>query len=120
VVGVILEVEPIPKKAKLKKLKVNVGDEENPLTIVTNAKNVEEGRRVVIATVGAYLGDPDDENIVAKTQVGGVTSQGMLCDAPMLGWKGGAKGNPVKIPDSLPIGSIPPEERPPNPKAIKE
>jgi hypothetical protein len=32
--------------------------------------------------------------------VGGVTSEGMLCDAPMLGWVGGGAGAAALLPDS--------------------
>lgn len=40
--GLVLECEDVPRKDKLKELKVDVGKEE-PLTIVTNASNVKQG-----------------------------------------------------------------------------
>ena len=79
--GLVLECEGVKGKDKLKELKVDVGQDE-PLTIVTNAANVEVGKRVVVATIGAEL---KDESKVKKAMVGGVTSEGMLCDGPMLG-----------------------------------
>ncbi len=39
-------------------------------------------------------------------------SEGMICDAPMLGWTGGAKGSVQQIPDEFPVGSRPPVSRP--------
>ena len=55
VVGIIVTAEPIPKKTKLTKLSVDIGDSE--IQVVTNAKHMDEGRRVVVATVGAVVGD---------------------------------------------------------------
>lgn len=49
---------------------------------------------------------------VKKTSVGGVISEGMLCDSYMLGWKGGGKGMAAILPDSFEIGSTPPESKP--------
>lgn len=51
------------------KLSVDVGT-GTPLTIVTNAPNVNEGSRVVVATVGSLV----DDEPVKKTSVGGVVS----------------------------------------------
>ena len=89
--GLVLECEDVPKKDKLKKLLVDVGGPD-PLTIVTNAGNVGSrtvGMRVVVACVGAELRDGEK---VKRAPVGGVTSEGMLCDGPMLGWAGGGQG----------------------------
>ena len=48
VVGLVLSVDAIPKKKKLSKLTVDVGgDPDAPLVIVTNAKHMAEGARVV-------------------------------------------------------------------------
>ena len=54
--GLVLECEDVRGKDKLKELKVDVGGDE-PLTIVTNASNVEVGKRVVVATIGSELKD---------------------------------------------------------------
>merc|ERR1712025_1384498 len=96
---------------KLKKLTVEIG-EADPIIIVTNAKNVEEGVNVVVAQVGSIIGDPDDGVKVKKASVGGIASQGMLCDFGMLGWKGGAKNVAATVPDSFEPGSRPPSTRP--------
>ena len=50
--------------------------------------------------------------VLKNTSVGGVMSQGMLCDSRMLGWVGGAAGLAVQIPESIEIGSSPPSSKP--------
>ncbi|KAL1524264.1 hypothetical protein AB1Y20_019167 [Prymnesium parvum] len=106
-VGLVEACEPVPGKSKLLKLSVSVG-EEQPLTIVTNATNVEHGSRVVVAPIGSTVGG----TVVKKAIVGGQASEGMLCDAPMLGWKGGGAGAAALVPDSFSPGDEPPKERP--------
>jgi tRNA-binding EMAP/Myf-like protein len=49
---------------------------------------------------------------IQRTSVGGVMSEGMLCDARMLGWVGGADGIAAQIPESFPLGSAPPDTKP--------
>lgn len=36
----------------------------------------------------------------------------MLCDCPMLSWKGGAAGIAAVIPESYVVGGPPPPQRP--------
>lgn len=104
VVGLIVEVEPVPGK-KLNRCTVDVGADE-PVTIVTNAP-IEAGNRVIVAPVGSVVnGEP-----VKKAQVGGVASEGMLCDAPMV-WGKGSANIPAKVPDEYEPGAAPPAERP--------
>ncbi|KPI88357.1 hypothetical protein ABL78_2532 [Leptomonas seymouri] len=105
-VGVITECEDAPN-TKLKRLKVNVGDEE-PIPVVTAAANVRAGDHVVVACVGAEI----KGETVAKTTVKGFPSQGMLCDAGMLGWVGGGAGAAVVLPASFAPGTRPPASRP--------
>ncbi len=52
------------------------------------------------------------EVVVKKASVGGVVSEGMLCDAPMLGWTGGGAGTAALVPDSFALGATPPDKRP--------
>ena len=109
--GLVLECEDVPKKDKLKKLLVDVGGPD-PLTIVTNAGNVGSrtvGMRVVVACVGAELRDGEK---VKRAPVGGVTSEGMLCDGPMLGWAGGGQGTAALLPERFAPGDAPPSSRP--------
>ena len=64
---------------------------------------------MVVATVGAELKDGDK---VKRAPVGGVMSEGMLCDGPMLGWAGGGAGTAVLLPDTFKPGDKPPGSRP--------
>eukprot|EP00040_Diaphanoeca_grandis_P031077 m.185150 g.185150 ORF g.185150 m.185150 type:complete len:169 (+) comp32222_c0_seq4:69-575(+) len=104
-VGLIITSTPL--KDKLHVLQVDVGQEAN-LTIVTNAPNAQEGKRVVVATIGSVVG----EITVDKRSVGGTMSEGMLCDNPMLNWTGGGSGVAATLPDTFELGSTPPESRP--------
>ena len=103
-------------KKPLRSVLVDVGGDD-ALTIVTNAQNVRESSRVVVACVGAVVpkgaeeGD-DGATTVGRRAVGGVMSEGMLCDSKMLSWSGGGEGVAVQVPDTFPPGSPPPPSRP--------
>mmetsp|Transcript_3411 Transcript_3411/g.5316 ORF Transcript_3411/g.5316 Transcript_3411/m.5316 type:complete len:176 (-) Transcript_3411:996-1523(-) len=120
-IGMILSVEPIAKQKDLKKVMVDViggGDEEEAIPVVTNAKYVDPGWRVVVALeiaivpAGSNLVEDTGVIQVKSTSVGGIMSRGMLCDSPMLGWTGGAKGQVQQLPDICAVGDTPPSERP--------
>lgn len=119
-VGVILENHHDQRTKKggdsskpLRVCKVDVGEEDKTLTVVTSASNVRKGSRVVVALVGSTVMGEDGEEIkITKTSVGGVMSEGMLCDSKMLGWSGGAEGIAAQLPESYPIGSAPPATKP--------
>lgn len=75
--------------------------------------------RLAVVPVGSkFLDESGDEIVVKKTSVGGVTSEGMFCDARMLGWVGGAEGVAAQIPDSAEIGSAPPDTKPRSDKLV--
>jgi tRNA-binding EMAP/Myf-like protein len=68
---------------------------------------------VVVALAGdSVLDDEGEEMLVKKAAVGGVVSEGMLCDSRMLGWVGGAIGLAAQIPDSIKLGDAPPLAKP--------
>lgn len=68
---------------------------------------------MAVAVEGSVvLNDEGEEMEIKKTTVGGVVSQGMLCDSRMLGWTGGAEGIAVQIPESVAIGEAPPATKP--------
>lgn len=113
-IGLVDAAEVVQKKYN--KLLVRVSDsteeggEPEPVTIVTNDLKVKEGELVVVASVGARVpmcarvedfGGGEEEDLageeVKKASVGGVASEGMLCDSGMLGWQGGAKGIAVRL-----------------------
>lgn len=128
-IGIIQKVENIPKSKDLKLAFIDIygdGRKDNFLPVVTNAKYCEAGWRVIVACIGAIVpagatisaaaaasGGEDDGVIrVAKRQVQGVESQGMICDCQMLGWTGGAKGFIQQLPESFKIGDPIPDSRP--------
>ena len=140
VVALVLELTESGKKLKVCKLDVGGGSEKvrrrcapshlprlqlfercghvsppsrsvQAITVVTNAPNVNLGSRVVVATVGAKVECDGTELVVKKMMVGGAMSEGMLCDAPMLGWSGGGAGTAALVPPSCALGSRPPEKR---------
>jgi tRNA-binding EMAP/Myf-like protein len=105
--GLVLTCEPVAGKDKLKRLSVDVGG-ATPITLATNAPNVVEGSRIVVATVGAIVeGEP-----LKKATVGGVPSEGMVCSNPMLGWTGGGANTAALLPDSFKPGDAPPDKAP--------
>ncbi len=79
VIGKIKEIKKHENSDKLSILKVDVGEE---LTIVTGATNVVDNAYVVVATVGAKLGDKE----IVKSNLRGVDSEGMLCSYEELGF----------------------------------
>lgn len=123
-VGLVLSVKDCGSCAKtkgkvLKECSIKISPEEDydgdntVITVVTSASNVREGSRVVVAPVGSTVRNEEGEEITVKrVNVGGSISEGILCDSPILGWSGGAKGVAVQVPDTYPIGSSPPTTKP--------
>lgn len=116
-VGVVLATESLGAKTKSSKAltscTVNVGGDGEPLTIVTSATNVREGSRIIVAPVGStFVDDEGEERSVTRATVGGIVSEGMLCDSKMLGWSGGAKGIAATLPEEFELGSAPPSAKP--------
>lgn len=81
VVGKVLTIDKHPDADKLVVTTVDIGKEE-PVQIVTGAKNVFEGALVPVATDGADL--PGDVHI-KKGKLRGVESWGMMCSIAELG-----------------------------------
>ena len=74
--------------------------------------------RIAIAPVGSTIIDDSGEELtLKKTPVGGVPSEGMFCDAKMLGWGSGADGIAAQVPDSYEPGTAPPTTKPGAPKS---
>ncbi|HSC99583.1 MAG TPA: phenylalanine--tRNA ligase subunit beta [Casimicrobiaceae bacterium] len=88
VVGVIQKVTPHPEADRLRICTVDVGAAA-PLRIVCGAPNVAVGMRAPTALEGATL--PGNE-IIRRTAMRGVESQGMLCSARELGISEDASG----------------------------
>ncbi len=120
-VGVVLSVQnkTVPGKKPLKVCSIDVGNNDSddnggrPITVVTNATNIRDGSRIVVAPIGSCVMDENGEEItIKKTVVGGTSSEGILCDARMLGWGSGSSGIAAQVPESYAPGSCPPTKRP--------
>ena len=86
VVGHVLAVERHPNADRLSVCRVDAGT-GTALTIVCGAPNVAAGIKVPCALVGAQL-PPDDDGrplAIARGELRGVVSEGMLCSARELG-----------------------------------
>ena len=119
VVGVITSITEM--KVPLRWCQIDVGG-DSPVTVVTNAGNVRLSSRVVVAMIGAVVPSTADEEtgtVITKTTVGGVQSEGMLCDAKMLGWNNN-EGVAVYLDDSFPVGASPPDSKPGARAAVEE
>ncbi len=81
VVGKVLTIEPHPNADKLVVCKVNVGTEE-PVQIVTGAKNLAVNDIVPVALDGSTLADGTK---IKKSKLRGVESCGMMCSLGELG-----------------------------------
>ena len=119
-VGKVISVEDLKPPLKKCIVKISETENDNQLQIVTNAKHIAEGDTVVVATIGAVVpagADSEEEGgqglLVKSAVVGGIKSNGMLCDGVMLQWAGGSKGVLVKLKsDDFVIGATPPAKKP--------
>lgn len=80
-VGYVSECEKHPNADKLRVCQIDVGNEDL-LTIVCGAPNVQAGQKVAVALPGASL--PGGMKI-GKAKLRGIESSGMLCSAKELG-----------------------------------
>ncbi|KAJ3120864.1 snoRNP complex protein nop56 [Physocladia obscura] len=123
-VGLVVASEAVPKTAltalavKVSDLNSNGADSDTnglTLAVVTNARGVTIGRKVAVALPGATVRINGEDIVVKKTSIHNRKSEAILCDAAMLGWKGGSVGAPVFFSDAFSVGEIPPEEKPREP-----
>ena len=111
VVALVVTCQSVPGKDRLKVVTVDIGD-DTILTIATNAPNIREGTRTCVALIGSTIEIGGQTEMVKKTNVGGIISEGMICDSVMLGWTGGAAGLAVQIPSSYDLGTSAPTSKP--------
>jgi phenylalanyl-tRNA synthetase beta chain len=84
VIGYVVEREQHPNADKLSKCLVDIGQEQ-PVQIICGAKNVAQGQKVAVATVGAVL--PGNFKI-KRAKLRGEESNGMICSLQELGMEG--------------------------------
>ena len=85
VVGEVLSCEKHPNADKLKITSVDVGEDE-PLSIVCGAPNVDNGQKVVVATVGTTIYPINGEPFkIKKAKIRDQVSMGMICAEDEIG-----------------------------------
>lgn len=89
VVGYVISCEKHPKADKLTVCSVDVGEAE-PRTICCGAPNVAAGQFVPVALDGAVV--PNGGFTIAKRQLRGVDSNGMICSRAELGYEDSGTG----------------------------
>ena len=100
VVARVVDIQPIKKADKIRKVQVDIGAGD-PVQVVCGAWNFDVGAVVPFATVGAVL--PGDFEITAR-KMRGVDSFGMICSAAELRL-GEEAGGIMVLPDSLQPGT---------------
>lgn len=102
-VAEVRALEPHPRRANLRLVTVDLGDRQE--RVVCGAPNVPDpGGLVVLAPLGAHL--PAVGMTLTARDIGGVTSEGMLCSESELGIGAGSDGILI-----LPLGSARPGDR---------
>ncbi|MBI1954286.1 MAG: phenylalanine--tRNA ligase subunit beta [Proteobacteria bacterium] len=81
VVGQVLKVEPHPQADRLKLCQVDSG--KSTLQVVCGASNVYQGMKVAFAPVGVTI--PQTGQVLKKSVIRSVESQGMMCSVKELG-----------------------------------
>lgn len=81
VIGEVVTSEKIKDADNLSLCSVTVKAGKKPLSIVCGAPNVAAGQKVIVAQVGALLGDFK----IKKATIKGVPSEGMICSLSELG-----------------------------------
>ncbi len=98
IVSTIKSIEKHPNADNLSICSVDTGKED--LTVVCGARNISEGNRVPLATVGSRLGD----FVIEQKKLRGVESYGMLCSERELGLSDDHSGIFI-LPDDLSTGT---------------
>ena len=102
-VAAVISTRPHPTKSGLRLVTVDLGDRHQE--VICGAPNVpESGGLVVLAPLGAHL--PAKNMTIGRRDIGGVTSEGMLCSESELGLS--EEGGGILV---LPQGSGKPGKR---------
>lgn len=100
IIGQVLTTAKHPSADRLTVCEVDVGLAE-PLQIVCGASNVRSGLKAPVALSDAVLANG---NVIKKTMLRGVESNGMLCSASELGLDDDVKGL-LELPDDAKVGA---------------
>lgn len=90
VVGKILEIHQHPNADKIRLTKVLLKEDSEPVEIVCGASNIEVGHIIPVALPGAIVINRKDGSPlpIKRSEIRGVTSNGMLCSPSELGLQG--------------------------------
>lgn len=103
IIGEVLQKEKHPDADRLSVTKVNIGSEE-PLQIVCGAPNVDQGQKVIVATVGTTLYPGGEKLQIKKSKIRGVESKGMICAEDEVGLGTSHEGIMV-LPNEYEVGA---------------
>lgn len=103
IIGHVISKEKHPDADRLSVTTVDIGQNE-PLTIVCGAPNVDKGQKVIIAPVGTMIypvsGEPFE---IKKAKIRGQLSEGMICADDEVGL--GISHDGIRVlPEDAPIG----------------
>jgi len=104
VVGKVLTCENHPDSDHLHLTTVDIG-ENFPLNIVCGASNVNQGQKVVVATIGTKLYHGDESFTIKKSKIRGKESEGMICAEDEIGI-GNSHDGIMVLPDDVPVGTM--------------
>jgi phenylalanyl-tRNA synthetase beta chain len=109
VVGYVQELFKHPNADKLRIAKVDVNASEM-LQIVCGASNIEQGQKVVVATVGTKLYPTEGDSFtIKKSKLRGELSEGMICAEDEIGLSNNHDGIMVLNPDTqigIPVSEV--------------
>ncbi len=105
VVGEVLTCVDHPNSDHLHLTTVNIGDGNEPLSIVCGAPNVAAGQKVIVATVGTTLYSGDEEFKIKRAKIRGEESFGMICSEAELGLSSNHDGI-IVLPEGVAVGTL--------------
>ena len=100
-IGEVKTCKQHPNADKLSITTVDIGEDEL-LPIVCGAPNVQEGQKVVVATVGTTLYKGEESLTLKKVKIRGEVSEGMICAEDELGLGDSHEGILVLDPKAKP------------------
>lgn len=85
VIGRILEIQKHENSDHLSITKIDIGNNQEPLQIICGANNLQLGKAVVVALIGAQIFTDKETFSIKKSKIRGIESFGMLCSEKEIG-----------------------------------
>ena len=99
VIGKVISCEKHPDADRLSLTTVDIGKGSH-LPVVCGAPNVQQGQKVVVATIGTTLYKGEESLTIQKTKLRGAVSEGMICAEDELGLGNSHEGVMVLPPEA--------------------